>query len=135
MLPLIASSTAVLALTFSVAKMTFPRWMPNYQVINLSLKKITLKSLLRSGEISMTINAGVQVDYSFYVGAELHASHVDLFYPDWNGNLQYVADFMIIDNNLNESKDAKDESNRKNKTPEEESQADVEVRYRELEGL
>jgi len=97
MLPIIASSTAVLAISYSFAVTTFPKWMPNYQVSNFSLKKIDLYSFFRSGEISVTIKAGVLVENSLRVGTELHASHVDIYYPDWEGELQYIADLNIID--------------------------------------
>ena len=98
MFPIIASS-AVIVLSYSLVFTTFPKWMPNYQVINLSLMEVSFMSFFWSGEISLVIKAGVIVDNWLFVGTELHASHVDAFYPDWNGKLQYVADLMIIDSN------------------------------------
>lgn len=73
--------------------------MPNYEILNLSLMDVGLISLLRYGEISMTIKADVLLDNSLFMEAELHASHVDIYYPDWDGHLQYVADLMLIDSN------------------------------------
>lgn len=72
--------------------------MPDYQVINLSLRDFGFMSLLRSGELSLTLKVGVIVEYSLFFGTELHDSNINIFYPNWDGELQYVADLRIIDN-------------------------------------
>jgi len=41
--------------------------------------------------ISATILAGVEIDNANVVGADIYSAHVDIYYPDWNGELQNIG--------------------------------------------
>ncbi len=41
--------------------------------------------------ISAKMLAGVQIDNANFIGGDLHATIVDLYYPDWNGNLVHIG--------------------------------------------
>lgn len=91
MISLAIWATVFAAISSPLAYLAFPR-IPYYEVVNLTLTDVALVSFFSSLEVSFTVKADVQVDNSNFVGAELHASRVHIFYPDWFGQLQYIGD-------------------------------------------
>jgi hypothetical protein len=67
-----------------------PPQMPLYQVASLKIRELTLTSLWTM-QISSTILAGLQVHNPNVIGVNIHATNVDLWYPDWKGDLQWIG--------------------------------------------
>ena len=63
--------------------------MPLYQVASLKIREMALTSWRL--HISSTILAGLQVHNPNVIGVNIHAAYVDLWYPDWRGDLQWIG--------------------------------------------
>lgn len=84
MIPLLAALLATSSLLFIVT----PR-MPLYQVTSLTISKLHFSFTKLT--LSATILAGVQIENANFIGADIHATIVDIYYPDWNGDLYHVG--------------------------------------------
>ena len=41
--------------------------------------------------VTTEILAGIQIENENFVGADLHATIIDIYYPDWNGDLKHIG--------------------------------------------
>mmetsp|Transcript_22446 Transcript_22446/g.33243 ORF Transcript_22446/g.33243 Transcript_22446/m.33243 type:complete len:293 (+) Transcript_22446:166-1044(+) len=76
------------ALLTSIAYYAAPS-MPLYSARDIQL--ISFHFSLRQLTISAKILAGVEIDNENVVGGDLYSAHVDIYYPDWNGELQNIG--------------------------------------------
>mmetsp|Transcript_16172 Transcript_16172/g.19761 ORF Transcript_16172/g.19761 Transcript_16172/m.19761 type:complete len:312 (-) Transcript_16172:58-993(-) len=84
MVPLIA----ILLATSSLLYLFAPQ-MPMYQVTTLKFVKFDIS--YSNLAISAKILAGIQIDNANFIGADLHSTIVDIYYPDWNGELIHIG--------------------------------------------
>jgi hypothetical protein len=63
--------------------------MPLYSARDIQL--ISFHFSLWQLTISAKILAGVEIDNGNYIGGDLYSAHVDIYYPDWNGDLQNIG--------------------------------------------
>ena len=66
-----------------------PPQMPLYQIASFKIRELALTPWRL--QISSTILAGLQVHNPNLVGVNVHAANVDLWYPDWSGELQWIG--------------------------------------------
>jgi hypothetical protein len=81
LLVLVAAATA-LFLYF------MPPSMPLYTITNIRIKSLKVDF---SGRIQATVQAGIEIQNDNILGADLHSTVIDLYYPDWNGDLQNLG--------------------------------------------
>ena len=81
--------TLALLATSSLLFIVTPR-MPLYQVTSLQIISLKISSYLKM-KISAKILAGVQIENANFIGADLHATIVDIYYPDWNGEFRHIG--------------------------------------------
>jgi hypothetical protein len=86
MLPAIAWALA----TSSILYVVRPR-MPIYDVTSVRIVYVAL-SFLWTFQLTATIQAGMQIRNENFVGADVHAAVVDIFYPDWHNVLQHIGE-------------------------------------------
>lgn len=84
MISIIVALLAVSSLLFIGA----PK-MPLYQIMSLKMTKFRLN--FSTLAVTTEIMAGIQIQNENIVGADLHATIIDLYYPDWNGNLTHIG--------------------------------------------
>jgi hypothetical protein len=63
--------------------------MPLYSAKDIQL--INFRFSMTRLEFSAKILAGVEIDNDNVVGGDLYSAHVDIYYPDWNGELQNIG--------------------------------------------
>jgi len=78
----------VFALLTSIAYYAAPS-MPLYSARDIQL--ISFNFSLWQLTISAKILAGVEINNENVVGGDLYSAHVDIYYPDWNGELQNIG--------------------------------------------
>ena len=84
---------SAIALTFASSALMFvisPPQMPFYQVLSPRLVSVAISSITNL-ELNAKFLAGISVENSNLVGAEIHSALVDLYYPDWNGLMQHIG--------------------------------------------
>ncbi len=62
--------------------------MPLYSVRDIQLAHIGIS---RSLTLSAKLFTGMEVQNDNVLGADLYSTHVDIYYPDWNGVLQHIG--------------------------------------------
>ena len=67
-----------------------PPQMPLYQVLSPRLVSLAVSSISNL-ELNAKFLAGISVENSNLVGAEIHSALVDLYYPDWDGSMQHIG--------------------------------------------
>jgi hypothetical protein len=65
--------------------------MPIYDVTSVRIVYVAL-SFLWTFQLTATIQAGMQIRNENFVGADVHAAVVDIFYPDWHDVLQHIGE-------------------------------------------
>lgn len=70
--------------------------MPIYRVITIRLVTVAITSFYTL-QLSATLKAGFQIDNANFVGADVHSALVDLYYPDWNGNLVHIGKLTEVE--------------------------------------
>lgn len=65
-----------------------PPSMPLYTISNIRIKRLKVDF---SGRIHATVQAGIEIENDNILGADLHSTVIDLYYPDWNGDLQNLG--------------------------------------------
>jgi len=63
--------------------------MPLYSAKDIQL--ISFHFSMTQFTISAKILAGVEIDNDNVIGGDLYSAHVDIYYPDWNGELQSIG--------------------------------------------
>lgn len=82
---IVIAASASLALFFAVAPS-----MPLYSVKDIHLDHIHI-SPFRWMAISAKLFTGMEVHNDNVLGADLYSTHVDIYYPDWYGDLQHIG--------------------------------------------
>lgn len=72
-----------------------------YSVTSLKLTKLKLS--LSKLTFSAKILAGVKIENANFMGVDLHATIVDIYYPDWNGDLKHVGVLKETSNDTGEN--------------------------------
>eukprot|EP00565_Helicotheca_tamesis_P005731 CAMPEP_0185726866 /NCGR_PEP_ID=MMETSP1171-20130828/2716_1 /TAXON_ID=374046 /ORGANISM="Helicotheca tamensis, Strain CCMP826" /LENGTH=284 /DNA_ID=CAMNT_0028395307 /DNA_START=262 /DNA_END=1116 /DNA_ORIENTATION=- len=65
-------------------------------MVTIRLITVSIASLY-SLQLSATLRAGFQIENDNFVGADVHSALVDLYYPDWNGNLVHIGKLTEIE--------------------------------------
>lgn len=85
-LPVLAWSATVTSFLFLAS----PR-MPFYQVT--TMKPVSLPWIsFPTFDVSCQVVSEVVIENDNFVGAEIHSTFADLYYPDWYGNLRHIGD-------------------------------------------
>lgn len=89
------SAVALAVLSSSLFYLGSPRF-PPYKVISLrpyTAWDVTspLKFLWTGGTLTVHVEADLQINNTNFIGAEVHAAVVDLYHPDWNGELASIG--------------------------------------------
>lgn len=82
MIPWLILATASIMYYFAAPSMPF------YKITNIRLKRLRIDL---AGRLHAIILAGIEIENDNIVGADLHSTIVNLYYPDWNGNLQHLG--------------------------------------------
>ena len=124
LLPTLLTTTTSIAILYILINTTnitlLSPSMPLYQITSFQIKDFTFS--IYNLTLSTTILAGVQITNANIIGADLHSTIVDIYYPDWYGNLYQIgvlketisSDFVdsegptIINNNNNNNVCIKD---------------------------
>jgi len=57
------------------------------------MKPVSLPTIsLSTFGLSADMEVSVEIENENFVGVEIHATFVDLYYPDWNGELRHIGD-------------------------------------------
>lgn len=85
-------NTIMIPLLVLVAVITFlyfiPPSMPLYTITKIRIKSLKVDF---GGRIHATAQAGIEIENDNILGADLHSTMIDLFYADWNGDLQNLG--------------------------------------------
>jgi len=73
----------------SLLYVAMPR-MPLYRMISIRLVTVAITSFY-SLKLSATLRAGFQIENANIIGADAHSVLVDIYYPDWNGQLVHIG--------------------------------------------
>lgn len=75
-------------LAVSVMTMMMNPDIPTYQAEVLNWPRFTFKSLY---ELEAIIHTSLRIRYNNHVTTDVHAATIDLYYPDWNGQLTRIG--------------------------------------------
>jgi len=93
-LSLALAAAAASSLLLFLTPTLIPR-MPLYRLTSLHFSTVSLSysSLWTPTNISIsaTLVAGVQIENENIMGADIYSTIIDLYYPDWSGDLQHIG--------------------------------------------
>ena len=92
------------AIATSIAYFAAPS-MPLFSARDIEIVNFHIS--LTNMTISAKILAGVEIDNGNIVGGDLYSTLVDVYYPDWNGNLQSIGYLHETRKDGNECRTAK----------------------------
>jgi len=75
----------------SIIFLVSPRF-PHYQITKIRIISFSLLNLLLRWVITCTIEAEMEIDNANFIGAQVHSTIVDMYHPDWNGQLRHIGD-------------------------------------------
>mmetsp|Transcript_3 Transcript_3/g.1 ORF Transcript_3/g.1 Transcript_3/m.1 type:complete len:309 (+) Transcript_3:156-1082(+) len=82
---------ALWALVYSLTHALMPR-MPMYQISSFRLVMLsTSLSSFRDISLKVKLSAGIMVKNPNFVGASIYDTIIDVYYPDWYGELQHIG--------------------------------------------
>jgi hypothetical protein len=64
--------------------------MPLFKTTSMKISTVRIDSFWKM-EVSAKLYAGIEIDNANFLGADLHSTIVDVYYPDWDGNLKHIG--------------------------------------------
>jgi hypothetical protein len=78
-------------LSLSLALFLLSPRFPDYQISKIRVLSVSLSHLLLRWMITCTVVVDVEIENANFIGAFVHSTIMDLYYPDWEGVLQPIA--------------------------------------------
>jgi hypothetical protein len=90
---MVLPAVVVALVTSAVLYFNSPRF-PFYQITTLRLLKFDVWNLLWRQTITATVEAEVEMENANFIWSQVHATAVDMYYPDWHGRIQLLGNLQ-----------------------------------------